>query len=131
MFSNKEKLEILNLVESKTLTQAEANRKYGIKGHSTILKWLKNKSNIEYLSNLEKGDVMQKSSKSVSSEKQRIIALEKQVSSIKKELYLAKTKAYLFEKIIDMADAELKTNIKKNYGSELQRLSMKMGISND
>ena len=108
------KLEVISKVQSKQLTQAEARRQYGIRGHSTILKWIKKYG---YLSNVElpKSKDMKKKEEL---QAERIRKLEKLLADKELELSDSKLKTRILETIIDLAEQDMKINIKKNIGQD-------------
>lgn len=102
------KLHVVNEVEKGLLTYMQSQRKYGIQGKSTVLKWLRKHGNL----NWNKGLYMNKQ-KTPSSEIQELKARIKQLEKDKIVLNIA----------IDVADEMYNTDIRKKFSAlSLERL---------
>ena len=109
------KLEIVNEVLQGRITQAEASRKYSIKGHSTILKWLKKYGTLPD-SQINKGEKMSIKEEQLKKYEERISKLEKILVDREIELENEKLKARLYDRMINLAERDYKIKIKKNIG---------------
>ncbi len=95
-------------VESGRISQCDAGRKYGILGHSTILKWCR-KYGITRPKSGEKGML----------EKDRELhLLRNENKALKEELEEARFKNVVLETLVDVAERELHVPIRKKYGAK-------------
>lgn len=94
------KLMIVDEVEKGYINYREAQNKYGIQGHATVLKWLRKHGRLNWIggNNMKCTDTPYK----------KIKELEKKI----KELELEKE---VLNKVIDIADEQLGTNIRKKH----------------
>jgi transposase-like protein len=101
-FSERLKREVVFQVQSGQLTQVEANRKYGINGHSTILKWIRKFEGPDpYLQSL-----MDYSK----TDKKELI---KRIKELERQLEEEQIKSFGYSKMIDIAEEQLKVPIRK------------------
>lgn len=92
-------------------------RRYGIKGGSTVSKWIKQLGKNHLLNKIVRVEMK--------GEKDYTKELEKEIKKLKEALadaYLAKDCA---EKIIELANEEYKTDLKKNFGQQPSEDSVK------
>lgn len=104
------KQKIVREIEEDGLGIADAAKRYGIKGGSTIQKWIKQFGKNHLLNKIIRVEMK--------GEKDRVKELEKEVKKLKEALadaYLAKDCA---EKIIELANIEFQTDLKKNLGQK-------------
>jgi len=104
------KQKIVKEIEEDGLAIADAAKLYGIKGGSTIQKWIKQFGKNHLLNKIIRVEMKGK--------KDRVKELEKEVKKLKEALadaYLAKDCA---EKIIELANLEFQTDLKKNLGQK-------------
>lgn len=104
------KQKIVKEIEEEGLGITEAAKRYGIKGGSTIQKWIKQLGKNHLLNKIIRVEMK--------GEKDRVKELEKEVAKLKQALadaYLAKDCA---EKIIELANREFQTDLKKNFGQK-------------
>lgn len=94
------KLQVVGEIERGELNYAQADRKYGIKGHCTISKWVKKHSTFDWK---ELPTMIHKKTP-----KQRIKELETLLAA-------EKEKVQVLNIAIDLADDLLKTDIRKKY----------------
>lgn len=96
------KREVVNLIQSGQLTQAEASRKFGIKGHSTINKWIckfeGSDSHFQSLMDYSKYD------------KKDLI---KRIKELERQLEDEQIRSLGYSKMIDIAEEQLKVSIRK------------------
>ncbi len=106
------KVQIVREVEDRKITQVEANRRYGILGHSTILKWCRKYGRLGYTRNRGTG-------KMVMEEKDiELLQLRNEVRELKQELETARIKNVVLETLVDVAERELHIPIRKKYGAK-------------
>ena len=94
------KLEVVTEVEKGEMTYKQAQRKYGIQGRSTVLVWLRKHGRLEW----KRKDAMTDKAKP----SQTIRELERKLKRLKQE-------KEILNRAIDLADKELKTDIRKKY----------------
>lgn len=109
-FSESFKIHVVTEIEAGRLSQSEANRKYGILGHSTILKWLRKYGTTGSIHVARKASVMSK-------EAHEMLRLENEIKTLKMELDEARLKNVVLETFVDLAEKELGIPIRKKYGA--------------
>lgn len=87
-------------------------RKYGIQGHSTILRWCKKYGNFDY-ENRQKERFMQSPQQRIRELEQRLRLLERQNKFLTEQLQEAEDKAAILDRIIDIAEADMNVPIRK------------------
>ncbi len=105
-YSESFKLSVVRELESTFCTKKSIARRYGIKGHATILRWLRKYGNGSYEQN--KGAIQMSSNPN----------LENEIKELKRELEDARIKNIVLETLIDVADSELGTNLRKKCGAK-------------
>jgi transposase len=104
------KQKIVKEIEEEGVTIQQTAHRYGIKGGSTIQKWIKQLGKNHLLTKIIRVEMK--------GEKDRTKELEKEITKLKEALadaYLARDCA---EKIIELANEEYKTDLKKNFGQK-------------
>ena len=102
------KLKVILEVERGELNLAEAQRKYGIQGKSTVLVWLRKHGSLDWQTdNPMKGKVTP----------------QQEIRELKKKLKRAEMKVEIMEKMAEIADDQLGTDIKKKYLDLLSKTS--------
>ena len=109
------KLGVVTEVENGELTYKQAQRKYGIQGRSTVLVWLRKHGRLEWKKKTTMADKARPS--------QTIRELERKLKRLQQE-------KEILNRAIDLADKELKTDIRKKYLALLSEASRQQG-SND
>jgi len=95
------------------LTKAEASRKYNIQGHVTVAKWIKKYEN---LFGIDKNNSQIAPINNAPMNKEEASDLEKlrhENERLKQELSFASMRVITLETMIDLAEKELKINIRK------------------
>lgn len=110
-FSESFKIYIIDEIEAGRLSQTEANRKYGILGHSTVQKWLRKYGSVRYRNGKRKTPIM-------SNETHEVLRLENEIKALKRELDDARLKNVVLETFVDVAEKELGIPIRKKYGAK-------------
>jgi transposase-like protein len=104
------KQKVVKEVEEEGLGVSAVQRRYGIRGADTVNNWIKQFGKNHLLNKIVRVEMK--------GEKDRTKELEKEIKKLKQALadaYLAKECA---EKIIELANEEYKTDLKKNFGQE-------------
>ena len=94
------KVRVIGEVLSGSLSKEEASKKYGIKGHSTISKWIRK---------LDSGHT----AVSVMDSKDRT-SYEKRIRELEDALRFERLRTSSLEEMISIAEEELKTSIRKS-----------------
>ena len=106
------KMHVVREVEEGKITQVEASRRYGILGHSTILKWCRKYGRLKFTrSSGAKRMVMEE--KDI-----EVLRLRNEVRELKQELEAARIKNVVLETLVDVAERELHIPIRKKYGAK-------------
>jgi len=106
------KIQIVKEVEKGKITQEEACRRYGILGHSTILKWCR-KYGIEKRREETGGKKIVMENKEI-----ELLQLQNENKALKQELESARIKNVVLETLVDVAERELRIPIRKKYGAK-------------
>ena len=101
-YSETFKREVVLLVQSGQISKEEARRRYGIKGHSTILKWIRKfeSTDPDFQSYMDYGK----------SDKKDLI---KRIKELERQLEDEQIRSYGYSKMIDIAEKQLKVSIRK------------------
>ena len=110
-FSESFKIQIVREIESGKATQSELTRKYGIKGHSTVLRWLRKYGSLP-LSTKKKCETMNHLNN------EELLRYENEIKELKKELESSRMRNVVLETMIDVADRELGINLRKKCGAK-------------
>lgn len=111
-FTEAFKLHVVGDVESGIISQSEASRRYGILGHSTILKWCRKYGRLPTHRGTRKGS-MRMDEKEI-----ELLRLRNEVKELKQELEHARFKNVVLETLVDVAERELGIPIRKKYGAK-------------
>ena len=106
-YSEEFKLKVVHEVLRSELSQESCRKKYGIKGHSTISKWIRKfgmSSEPIYMSKKNKNE--------------RLSELKSEIKLLRMELSYEKLKSEAFSEMIDIAEEELKISIRKKSGAK-------------
>jgi len=106
------KVHVVMEIESGRITQSEANRKYGILGHSTVLKWCRKYGSHPLHRNPR--------ARSASMDKKEIelLQLHNEIKALKEELETARVKNVVLETLVNVAERELHIPIRKKFGAK-------------
>ena len=110
-FSESFKIHVVDEVERGLITEAEANRKYDILGHSTIQKWHRKYGKTASCIKSKGGRV------ELTNEEQELMFLRNENKALKKDLEDAKLKNVVWETFADVAEKELGISIRKKFGA--------------
>lgn len=104
-YSESLKREVVRAIQLGLLSKEEARKKYGIRGHSAILKWIRT---FEEQGSLTKRNYMDYKNTSKDALINRIKELERQLED-------EKIRAEGYSKMIDIAEEQLKISIRKKH----------------
>lgn len=99
-------------VETGRITQSEAGQRYGILGHSTILKWCRKYGKIPLQRAMKVG------LKRMDEKEIELLHLQNEIKALKQELEDARFKNVVLETLVDVAERELQIPIRKKYGAK-------------
>lgn len=108
-YSEAFKIQVVKEVESGSCSQASIARRYGIRGHSTILKWRRKYGRGKSL--------ITNGKRSMTSKNEHVLHLENEIKELKRELEESRIRNVVLETLVDVADRELGTNIRKKCGA--------------
>ena len=111
-FTEAFKLQVVCKVESGRISKSEASRRYGILGHSTILKWCCKYGKLPSHRNTKVG------LKRMDEKEIELLRLNNEIKALKQELEDARFKNVVWETLVDVAERELKIPIRKKYGAK-------------
>jgi transposase len=104
-YSESLKREVVHAIQLGILSKEEARRKYDIRGHSTILKWIRTFE--------ERGSMYKKNSMNYKNTSKD--ALIKRIKELERQLEDEKIRAEGYSKMIDIAEEQLKISIRKKH----------------
>ena len=104
------KMRVVREVLSGELTQKEANDQYGIRGHSTILNWIR-----KFDDNKSFSFIM------TPNKKLGIQDLQQRIKELEFQLENERLRSEGFSKMIDIAEQELKITIRKKSNTKLSK----------
>jgi len=102
------KHQVVREIEETGMRIVAVRRKYGIKGASTIQKWLRKFGKTHLLNQIVRIETME--------EKDRVKHLEEQIKKLKLALADSMLAQRSLEVVIDEANKEYKTDLKKSFG---------------
>lgn len=112
-FDEETRRSVVQAVESGMMSVHDAEARYGILGHSTVLKWLRRYGGGDYpMSRKVRGRP------STSADEQKLRLLSNQVKVLERELREARLKQAALETLIDVAEEHYSISIKKNSGGK-------------
>ena len=110
-FTEAFKLHVVEEVETGRIKQSDAGRKYGILGHSTILKWCRKYGKLPSHRNTRVGI------KRMDKKETELLLLQNEIKALRQELEDARFKNVVLETLVDVAERELAIPIRKKYGA--------------
>lgn len=118
-YSNCFKQDVVREIEEQGLSHADASRRYGIRGGATIKKWILK---------FGKNDLINKVIRvEMKGEINQIKRLELELRRLKEAYADLSLKYHCAEKVIEIANEELRTDLKKTFGTD-QLESSKLGF---
>ena len=99
---------VVKEIEQEGLLIEQAKRRYGITGAATVQKWLRKFGKNHLLNKMVRIETMD--------EKDRIKQLEQEIKKLKMALADSMLEKRCLEVVIDEANKEFKTDLKKNFG---------------
>jgi len=118
-YSEEFKWEVVQQVLSGKFTKEEARRFYGIKSNCAILYWMRQFSGND---NYRLGGSVLGNSREMSKTKKEK-ALENRIKQLEDALKREQLRADLWQKVIEIAEENLKVDIVKKYGAKRSQIS--------
>lgn len=107
------KQKVVREIEEEGLGVKAAARRYGIKGGSTIQKWIKQFGKNYLLNKIVRVEMK--------GEKDRVKELEAEIKKLKIALADATMEKHALETLIDIVNENYQTDVKKNLGQQLSK----------
>ncbi|MCO5267861.1 MAG: transposase [Brumimicrobium sp.] len=120
------KLAVVKEVESGEISTEAVMRKYGIQSHSTILNW-RRKFGIFDLKNSSNSIFMKTPQQRIQELEQKLRLLESKNDFLEEQLMKAEDKAYILDKLIDIAEKEYMLPVRKNSFPDQSKKQTKKG----
>jgi transposase-like protein len=124
-YSEEMKLKTVQEVLSGQLTKAEASKRYGIRGHSRILTWIRKYEKRFGKDKITSYIVAENSSPMTEIEKAEFESIKRENDKLKQELTYASRRVIALETMIDVAEKELKINLRKKSSTRQSKRSDK------
>ena len=118
--------QVVQEVESGSITVGDARRKYGIQGHGTVLVWLRKFGSFDW-QNQTTIEMPKSPQQKLMELEQKVLLLEKQKARLQKQVEQADKKVIIFDIMIDIAEKEFNIPIRKK-SSPVQSSSSKRNI---
>lgn len=112
-FTESFKRQVVADVESGYINKADASKRYGILGHSTITKWCRRYGCMSENSRKKPVQVRKLDAKD-----RELIRLKKELKAVKKELKHSEMKALTMETMVEVAEEEFGISIRKKHGAK-------------
>lgn len=109
------KVHVVREVETGRISQGEASHRYGILGHSTILKWIRKYGRVSSHHTTRVG------LKSMNEKEIELLHLQNENKALRQELEDVRFKNVVLETLVDVAERELGIPIRKKYGAKRSR----------
>ena len=120
------KIQVVQEVESGSITVGDARRKYGVQSHSTVLGWLRKFGSFDW-QNQTTLEMPKSPQQKLLELEQKVLLLEKQKARLQKQVEQADKKVIIFDIMIDIAEKEFNIPIRKK-SSPVQSSSSKRNI---
>ena len=112
------KLSVVEEVERGEISFTGAQKKYGIQGSATVIRWLRKYGTFDWENQTPSNMPKSKDQKILELE-QKVLLLEKQKAFLEQKAEQSDKKAIFFDMMIDMAEKEFNIAIRKNSLPEL------------
>lgn len=118
------KLSVVREVESGSIGNRAAMRKYGIQGHGTITEWRRKYGNFA-IENISQRKAMQSPEQKIKALEQQVRQLERENQFLEQQLTETEDKAAILDKLIELAEREYVIPIRKNSYPDQSKVSAK------
>lgn len=120
------KLAVVKEIESGSIGNRAAMRKYGIQGHGTINEWRRKYGTFD-MDNTSQHKAMQTPEQRIKELEQRVKQLERHKQFLETRLTESEDKAAILDKLIDLAEEEYLIPVRKNSFPDQSNISAKKG----
>jgi len=107
------KLSVVKEVESTDIGLCAIARKYGIQSESTVKRWMEKYGTFDW-TNIKGGNMPKSKDQELLELKEKVKMLERKNARLEHELEMKDHKVALFDLMIDIAEKDLKVDIRKN-----------------
>ena len=107
------KLSVVKEVESTDIGLCAIARKYGIQSESTVKRWMEKYGTFDW-TNIKGGNMPKSKDQELLELKEKVKMLERKNARLEHELEMKAHKVALFDLMIDIAEKDLKVDIRKN-----------------
>lgn len=107
------KLSVVKEVESTDIGLCAIARKYGIQSESTVKRWMEKYGTFDW-TNIKGGNMSKSKDQELLELKEKVKMLERKNARLEHELEMKDHKVALFDLMIDIAEKDLKVDIRKN-----------------
>ncbi|CAA7197653.1 hypothetical protein CHRY9293_03726 [Chryseobacterium potabilaquae] len=118
------KLSVVQEVESGSIGNRAAMRKYGIQGHGTITEWRRKYGNFD-IDNHSQSKSMQSPEQKIKELEEKVKRLERHNQFLENCLTESEDKAAILDKLIDLAEEEYLIQVRKNFSPDQSNISAK------
>lgn len=107
------KLSVVKEVETTEIGLCAIARKYGIQSESTVKRWMEKYGTFDW-TNIKGGNMPKSKDQELLELKEKVKMLERKNARLEHELEMKDHKVALFDLMIDIAEKDLKVDIRKN-----------------
>ena len=110
------KINVVKEIELGELSVIDACRNYGIQSRSTVVNWLRKFGKFDW-ENQTQLNMPKSPEQRILELEAKVKLLEKQKAQLERQNYISDSKAIIFDMMIDIAEKELKIDVRKNFKS--------------
>ena len=110
------KINVVKEIELGELSVTDACRNYGIQSRSTVVNWLRKFGKFDW-ENQTQLNMPKSPEQRILELEAKVKLLEKQKAQLERQNYISDSKAIIFDMMIDIAEKELKIDVRKNFKS--------------
>ncbi len=118
------KINVVKEIELGELSVIDACRNYGIQSRSTVVNWLRKFGKFDW-ENQTQLNMPKSPEQRILELEAKVKLLEKQKAQLERQNYISDSKAIIFDMMIDIAEKELKIDVRKNFKSAQSIVSAK------
>ena len=118
------KINVVKEIELGELSIIDACRNYGIQSRSTVVNWLRKFGKFDR-ENQTQLNMPKSPEQRILELEAKVKLLEKQKVQLERQNYISDSKAIIFDMMIDIAEKELKIDVRKNFKSAQSIVSAK------
>lgn len=107
------KLQVVQEIEREELSVNGAQKKYGVQGTHTVMRWLKQYGNFDW-ENQTPSNMPKTPEQKIMELEAKVRLLEKQKAFLERQAFVADKKSIIFDMMIDLAEKEYQIDIRKN-----------------